>query len=134
MVRVEIKAKGIREFASLLERMDLKEHPEILRRGLIRTGDLMVKTVRTKYLRGPRPGRLVSSGRVANSIAIDTSDLPNSIAVGPDPNLWWLQNYEIYGGVRGKRPFLRPALFDVVHKLPEIMQEEWEDAGRVGLR
>lgn len=121
-----VRLTGAREYSAALSRVNPRENPVPARRALRRIAELTKKTVRERYLRGPSPRRLERrSGRLESSVTIDGSRLPHAIEIGVDADLWWAENYELGRGPRGKRPFMRPTVRDVLPDAQRIVLDEW---------
>lgn len=121
-----IRLKGAREYSAALAQVNPKRNPALVRRALVRIGALTQRTVRERYLRGPAPRRLDRrTGRLAGSIYVDPARLPHAIEIGVDSDLWWAENYELGKGPRGSRPFIKPAVRDVLRDAERIVLDEW---------
>ncbi len=125
-MRLEVRVKGAKEYREALAKMDPKRNPRPVSRGLRKAGRILKAEMRAN-LQGPSPRRLeVDTGVTLRGVQIDESGLPFSIEVGPNIEQWWLENYELGRGIRGKRPFTKPAISESLKDIPGIMLAEWE--------
>ena len=106
--------------------------------GAAELGIEMQNTAETKYLTGPRPGKLgVVSGALRRSVAWNTKStgrglLINLQAGGGPEAVDYAAKHELGIGVR-QRPFLRPARAEGLGMAPRIFTKHVAGALRSGL-
>ncbi len=122
---ISSRTRQTNKFAKALDRMDFKQHPDALRKAMIRSGKLVQQYIRDKHLVGPRPRKLDEvTGALARSIRLDKSELPTAIEIGTP--LFWAEFHEFGLGRFRKRPFVVPAMEEALELVPDIFVEEWK--------
>ena len=127
-IRVIGGVVGRKEMRATLKAMKPEQRGRVVRRSLNELALDLQTLVRTQFLSGPSPKRLERrTGRTVRSIVIDRAGLPNGfIEVGSLAELWWLQNYEVFGGKRGRRPFMRPAFNKIAPTANVVFARNWQ--------
>jgi phage gpG-like protein len=160
-VALEVSVAGQKKLARLMSRLDPKRHGEQWQRAALLRAALLVQRVaaQKKIKRGgegkPLPHVLTSrTGTLRRSIGVDRGPLPGAVDVGTALKYGGVHET---GGVFGiprhtvaaharrgpfsrgpysarfpKRPFLVPALEDIVPRLPDIFVEEIQKVLRAG--
>ena len=126
--RLRVEVTGRQELERVLDAMDPERRPRVVRASLTEAGTKLVRLIRTKYLQGPAPSRLEKrTGRTIRGILLDRSGLSREyVEVGSIAELWWLENYETGTGRRGARPFLGPAVREMLPEIEEIFARHWD--------
>ena len=128
-LKIEFKTEGVEEFRKVIRKINPEKNPKVIRKAMLETGRLLQRTVKEKYLRGPRPRRLDRvTGELSRSIVRDERKLEEFVGVGTE--LFWAEFHEVGLGRFRKRPFIEPAVDDVMDKLPGIFLEAWEESLR----
>jgi hypothetical protein len=129
MMRLSVDLRGDVAFLHAVARVDPLKHPEPFRRALTKAGfKAQTRATTVYFLSGggpPDPQRLTSrSGRLRRSIALDTSSL-SSFAVALGTNVVYGPPHEFGHGPLPPRPFIAPAIADVLPELPDLFADEW---------
>lgn len=122
-----VRILGPTQLKKKLRQIAPETNPEIARRALRRSAELVQRLARTRYLSGPRPRRLAEiTGELQASIGIDDSDLPGRIVVGTP--LYWAMLHEFGPGSWDARPFLGPALEDAKPEIERFFSDSLEQS------
>lgn len=119
---------GENELFRTIDAMKPEEKDRVVSRSLRSLSKELQEIVRTRFLEGPAPRRLEKrTGRTIRSILINYAGLRRGyVDVGAVAELWWLQNYELGRGRRGRRPFMRPAFKVLTPKIEPVFRRNWE--------
>lgn len=122
-----VRVLGASQLKKKFRQISPATNPEITRRALRRSAELVQRLARTRYLSGPRPRRLAEiTGELKASVTIDDSDLPVRIVVGTP--LYWALLHEFGPGAWEARPFLGPALDDALPEIERFFSDSMQEA------
>ena len=126
--RAGVTVTGRETLERALDAMDPKRRPIVVRGALTELGTDLVQLIRGRYLMGPSPNFLERrTGETSRSIVLDRSGLPQEfVEVGSLAELWWLELFETGRGPRGHRPFLAPAVADLIPRIEEVFFRHWQ--------
>lgn len=126
-IRIEATVIGKEELWRTLDAISPELRGRVVRRSLVELAGDLRRTAITQFLSGPPPQKLARrTGRTQRSMVIDRSGLSRGyIEVGTLADLWWLENYELGKGQRGKRAFMRPALKVIEPTIDDVFRRHW---------